>query len=122
MHEEKNLEDILKVLPLSGDSRKLIQALSNETSIRILQLLDSGNMSASELAERLKLRLSTLQYHLDTLLDTDLIRVADIRWSQKGRKIKVYVRVEKMIVLVPGKGAKGREAALALLRDCLLLL
>ncbi|MDD3042757.1 MAG: helix-turn-helix domain-containing protein [Methanosarcinaceae archaeon] len=115
------MEDILKVLPLSGDSRKLIQALSNETSIRILQLLDSGNMSASELAERLKLRLSTLQYHLDALLDTDLIRVADFRWSQKGRKIKVYVRVEKMIVLVPGKGAKGREAALTLLRDCLLL-
>lgn len=90
MHEKINLEDTLKVLPLSGESRKLIQALSNETSIRILQLLDSGNISASELAGRLKLRLNTLQYHLDTLLDTDLIRVAEFRWSQKGRKIKVY--------------------------------
>lgn len=121
MHEKQNFEDMLRVLSLSEDSRKLIQTLSNETSIKILQLLDSGNMSASDLAERLKLRLNTLHYHLDALLEAGLIRVDEIKWSQKGRKIKIYAKVEKMIVLVPGKGIKEREAMLALLRECLVL-
>lgn len=91
----------LRILSLSNDSRKIIQTLSNETSIRILQLLESGNMSASELAGGLDLRLNTLQYHLDSLLEADLIRVSGIKWSRRGRKIKVYEAVEQMIVLIP---------------------
>ncbi len=109
-------EEKLRILSLSNDSRKIIQTLSNETSIRILQLLESGNMSASELAGGLDLRLNTLQYNLDALLDSGLIRVTEVRWSQKGRKIKVYEAVEKMIVLIPPGRAhsiSGEEGFLA---------
>ena len=100
-------EEKIRILSLSHDSRKIIQTLSNETSIRILQLLESGNMSASELAGGLDLRLNTLKYHLDALLDSGLIRVTEVRWSQKGRKIKVYEPVEQMIVLIPRAGLKA---------------
>jgi len=99
--QAQSSEENLRVLPLSNDSRKLIQTLSNKTSIRILQMLESGNMSASELAGGLDLRLNTLQYHLDSLLEADLIRVSEIKWSRRGRKIKVYEPVEQMIVLIP---------------------
>jgi predicted transcriptional regulator len=97
-YSEKNLE----ILFLSEDSRKLVQALSNVNSIKILQLLESKDMSAGELAEKLGLGLSTLKYNLDSLIKVDMIRVSEVKWSQRGRKIKIYEPVEKIIVLVPG--------------------
>lgn len=102
MLNEDNSEKNLEILFLSEDSRKLVQALSNVNSIKILQLLESKDMSAGELAEELGLGLSTLKYNLDSLIEVDMIRVSEVKWSQRGRKIKIYEPVEKIIVLVPG--------------------
>lgn len=111
MRKEENPEKNLKVLFISEDSRKLVQALSNANSIKILQLLETRNMSAGEIAEKLSLGLNTLKYNLDSLLEVDLIRVSGTKWSQRGRKIKIYEPVERIIVLVPGRknvnGASG---------------
>lgn len=111
MRKEENPEKNLKVLFISEDSRKLVQALSNANSIKILQLLETRNMSAGEIAEKLSLGLNTLKYNLDSLLEVDLIRVSGTKWSQRGRKIKIYEPVERIIVLVPGRknvnGAPG---------------
>jgi ArsR family transcriptional regulator len=95
----------LLVLPLSGDSRKLVRALSNETSLKILETLGKKSMSAGDLSEALGIRLNTLKYNLDALVDSGLISVQQIKWSRKGRKIKVYAAVEQLIVLVPGNKA-----------------
>lgn len=95
-------EEVL-FLPFSRESKKLTRLLFSETSIRILEALEENCLSASELSARLKLRLNTLQYHLNSLLEADFIRVSEVKWSRKGRKIKVYSPVEKMIILVPGR-------------------
>lgn len=91
----------LLFLPFSRESRKLTRLLSSDTSIRVLEALWENCLSANELAGRLDLRLNTLKYQLDSLLEADLIRVSEVKWSRKGRKIKVYAPVEKMIVLLP---------------------
>jgi len=114
MQKENYLEKNLEILFLSADSRKLIQALSNANSIKILQLLETKDMSAGELAEKLGLGLNTLKSNLDSLLEVDLIRVSEIKWSQRGRKIKVYGPVEKMIVLVPGCRSDCKAAILGM--------
>ena len=101
---EKSPEDEkLLILSFSADSRKIARALSNETSIKILNLLAKRSMSAGDLAEELKVRLNTLKYNLDSLLEIGLIRVRQVKWSQKGREIKIYEAVEKVIILLPGK-------------------
>lgn len=101
---EKNLEnEKLLILSFSADSRKIAKVLSNETSIKILNLLEKRSMSAGDLAKELKVRLNTLKYNLDSLLETGLIRVRQVKWSQKGREIKIYEAVEKVIILLPGK-------------------
>jgi predicted transcriptional regulator len=115
MQKEDNPEKNLEVLFLSEDSRKLVQALSNANSIKILQLLESKDMSAGELAEKLGLGLSTLKYNLDSLIEVDMIRVSEVRWSQRGRKIKVYRPVEKIIILVTGCRNVSRVSVLDLL-------
>lgn len=111
MRKEDNPERNLEILFISEDSRKLVQVLSNSNSIKILQLLETRNMSAGEIAEKLSLGLNTLKYNLDSLLEVDLIRVSGTKWSQRGRIIKIYESVEKIIVLVPGRknvnGASG---------------
>ncbi len=116
MHKEGLSEKKLEVLFLSEISRKLIQTLSNENSIKILQLLETNEMSAGELAEKLGLGLNTLKYNLDSLLEVNLIRVSKIKWSQRGREIKVYERVEKIIIFVPG----CRDVSSVLVLDLLL--
>lgn len=99
---EKLSEEKLLILPLSEDSRKIARILSNETSTRVLKLLERRCMSAGDIAEELDVRLNTLKYNLDSLLEVGLIRIRQVKWSRKGREIKVYEAVEKIIILLPG--------------------
>ena len=107
----------LLILPFSGDSRKLARSLSNETSLKILEILGKKSMSAGDLSEALGIRLNTLKYNLDALEESGLISVQQVRWSRKGRKIKVYATVDQLIVLVPGKKADP-SSILRVLNSC----
>lgn len=109
-----NPEEKLLILQLSEDSRKIARLLSNETSIKILKLLNKKSMSAGDLADELEVRLNTLKYNLDSLLEAGMIRVRHIKWSRKGREIKVYEAVEKVIVLLPVK--KSQETSFMLMK------
>ncbi len=110
-------QGILLFLPLSGGSRKLARALSNETSLKILETLGKKSMSAGDLSEALGIRLNTLKYNLDALVELGLISVQQIKWSRKGREIKVYSAVEQLIVLVPGNKADP-STVLRILNSC----
>lgn len=114
--EEISAKDI-EVFFFSENSRKLIQTLSNANSIKILQLLETKDMSAGELAEKLDLSLNTIKYNLDSLLEVDLIRISDTKWSQRGRKIKIYELVEKILVFIPSYRKENEESILNLLWD-----
>jgi predicted ArsR family transcriptional regulator len=113
----ENPEEKLLILQLSEDSRKIARLLSNETSIRILRLLDRKSMSAADIADELEVRLNTLKYNLDSLLEAGLIRVRQVKWSRKGREIKVYEAVEKVIILLPGKRSPDMSHILTMLRQ-----
>lgn len=113
----ENPEEKLLILQLSEDSRKIARLLSNKTSIRILKLLDRRSMSAADIADELEVRLNTLKYNLDSLLEVGLIRVRQVKWSRKGREIKVYEAVEKVIILLPGKKSPDMSLILTMLRQ-----
>lgn len=113
----ENPDEKLLILQLSEDSRNIARALSNETSIRILKLLDRRPMSAADIADELEVRLNTLKYNLDSLLEAGLIRVRQVKWSRKGREIKVYDTVGKTIILLPGKKSPDMSLILTMLRQ-----
>jgi len=116
----ENPEEKLLILQLSEDSRKIARLFSNETSIRILKLLDRRSMSAADIANELEMRLNTLKYNLDSLLEAGLIRVRQVKWSRKGRKIKVYEAVEQIIIFLPGKKIPDMSLILTMLwQHCL---
>lgn len=107
------------VLPVNGESRKITQILSNETSIKILELLGKKSMSATNIAEELELPLTTVKYNLDSLIESDLIKIKQIKWSKKGRQVKIYESAEKLIVLVPSKSSIDKLSLVSLLQKYL---
>ncbi len=109
--------DRVMVLPVNEDSRKITQTLSNETSLKILELLGKKSMSATDIAEELKIPLTTVKYNLDSLVDSDLIKVKQIKWSRKGRQVKIYEAMEKLIVLVPSRNPVDKISIISLLQQ-----
>lgn len=115
---EQSGENLI-ILPFSGDAQKITRLLSGKTSIRVLEALGENCLSAGELSSKLDLRLNTLHYHLDSLLEAGLIRVAEVGWSQKGRKIKFYMAAKIIIILGFGKARASQTIISGLLRQYL---
>ncbi len=109
--------DRVMVLPVNEDSRKITQTLSNETSLKVLELLGNKSLSATDIAEELKIPLTTVKYNLDSLVDSDLIKVKQIKWSRKGRQVKIYEAMEKLIILVPSRNPVDKISIISLLQQ-----
>jgi DNA-binding transcriptional ArsR family regulator len=109
--------DRVMVLPVNEDSRKITQTLSNETSLKVLELLGKKSLSATDIAEELKIPLTTVKYNLDSLVDSDLIKVKQIKWSRKGRQVKIYEAMEKLIILVPSRNPVDKISIISLLQQ-----
>lgn len=91
----------LLVLPLGEESRKLTQVISNETAMKILELLAESPLSTSQISELMNLPITTVQYNVDNLMNVGLIRIDKVKYSEKGREVKIYAPKKKLIVLVP---------------------
>ena len=117
--EADNNSDKVLVLPLNEDSKKVTQALSNEKALKMLEMLADKPMSATTLSEKMGLPLTTIKYNLDSLIDADLIKVKETKWSQKGREIKIYEPVQKLIVVVPGTKNVDRSSIMGMLKKYL---
>ncbi len=102
------------ILPLGKESKKITQALSNDSARQVLELLTDKPMSASEIAEELNIPLTTVKYNLDALIESGLTVVKQTKWSTKGRKIKIYAPAHKLIVVVPDK--TDRKSVVDILR------
>ncbi|MGM0771085.1 MAG: protease inhibitor I42 family protein [Halobacteriota archaeon] len=114
---DQDSSDNLVVLPLNEDSKKITQTLSNEKSLKILDLLSEEPMSATDIAKKLGLSITTVKYNVDSLLEADLIKVHRIKWSAKGREIKIYEPVQKLIVVAPGSMNVNRASIISMLQQ-----
>lgn len=93
----------LLVLPLGEESKKITQVITNDTARQIMQLLAEHSMSVSDIASQLNVPLTTIKYNIENLVDVGLAKVERIKYSEKGRQVKVYAPVRKLIVVVPEK-------------------
>ncbi len=105
------------VLPLNEDSKKITQTLSNEKSLKILDLLSEEPMSATDISKKLGLSITTIKYNIDSLLEADLIKVHRIKWSAKGREVKLYEPVQKLIIVAPGNMNVSRASIISMLQQ-----
>jgi DNA-binding transcriptional ArsR family regulator len=102
-NNEKDGDEKLLILPLGEESKKITQVISNDTARQIIELLADAPLSASDIAERLQAPLTTITYNLENLESVGLVKVERIKYSEKGREVKIYAPVRKLIVVVPEK-------------------
>ncbi len=110
-------DEKLLILPLGEESKKITQVISNDTARQIIELLADAPLSASDIAERLQAPLTTVIYNLENLESVGLVRIERIKYSEKGREVKIYAPVRKLIVVVPEK--TDRKSTIDILRKYL---
>ena len=86
-----------------GDERaqKISKAMASQTASDILQLLAEDKQSLTEITDRLDIPLTTAKYHIENLLEAGLITVAEIKYSVKGREIKIYAVTNQLLIVAP---------------------
>jgi len=109
-NEKYQGDEKLLILPLGEESKKITQVISNDTARQIIELLADAPLSANDIAQRLQAPLTTITYNLENLESVGLIKVEKIKYSEKGREVKIYAPVRKLIVVVPEKTDKRSVA------------
>jgi len=110
--------DKFVVLSMSGESKDVAKALSNDTAISIMNTLAEKKMSATELSKKLKMSISTVQYNLELLKKVGLIQDTAYRYSEKGKKVLYYEPAKKLIILAP---EKEKDSIINLFKNRLLI-
>jgi DNA-binding transcriptional ArsR family regulator len=90
--------------PGDEKAQKIAKAMASRTAGEILQLLKDGSHASTQIAETLSIPITTVQYHLENLVEAGIITVVERRWSQKGREVKVYGLRDQMLIVVPRGG------------------
>jgi DNA-binding transcriptional ArsR family regulator len=94
-----------RVLDITAEeTAAVVTALSSDTARAILLELSDEPATQSELADRADISIQNVGYHLDRLVDTDLVAVVEQWRSEKGRTMDVYASADTSLVLVTGDG------------------
>ncbi len=98
------MDNELRILhPGDPEAQTLARAIASPTAGEILQILGEEPMTASALAARLEIPITTAAYHLEHLVAAGVIEVTGTRWSRKGREQKIYRLVDRVVIVTPGR-------------------
>ncbi|HJJ36714.1 MAG TPA: winged helix-turn-helix domain-containing protein [Methanocorpusculum sp.] len=90
----------------SEDARLVSKAMASSTASELLDALSDRPKTATELEEETGYPLPTIQYHMGNLLAAGLVRVSRIRYSEKGKPMKLYAAADTILVISPKKKAE----------------
>ena len=92
----------IRVLTPDEDAaRTVARAMASSTAGGILRSFQGREMTASDIATALDLPIPTIMYHLDALVEAGLIEVSRIKYSVKGREVRVYRQSEQVFIVAP---------------------
>lgn len=87
-----------------AEAKELAQVLTNDTSRNIMkQLSTRESATETEIAQALKLPLSTVHYNIQNLVKAKLVRPVEFHYSRKGKEVLHYALSNKLIVISPSK-------------------
>src|SRR6056297_1480512 len=78
---------------------EVFEALSSRTAREILAALYEEPDTASSVADTVDTSLQNASYHIEKLVDADLVEVADTWYSEQGREMKVYAPASESLVV-----------------------
>jgi len=91
------------LLSLDDDLKGLSEVLGSKTAKKILSELALNDLSVSEIARRLDMRINTTDYNVRKLVKVGLIERVSYWWSVKGKKMHVYRASNRKIIIYPKK-------------------
>lgn len=93
----------LRLVGIDDESaRAVFDAIGSQTTREILQSIYQEPGTASDIAERTDVSLQNAKYHIDKLIEADLIEVGENWYSEQGNMMKVYTPTNESIVMVAG--------------------
>jgi len=88
-------------------SKKIAEAINNDTGRKILDHLSKKECTESDLSKELGIPISTIHYNLKQLMDANLVIVDEFHYSTKGKEVNHYKLANKYIIIAP-KNTDGR--------------
>ncbi len=93
-------EPEVEILSMTDERLKILgEELSNDTSRAILNCIFEGKRTTGEIANTLNLSLPLVIYHIERLLKTNIIKIANVELNSKGREKKVYDAKRAAIII-----------------------
>lgn len=84
-----------------NEAKRLGQVISSETARKILDALAEKKYTETELAEKLRLPLSTVHYNMKALVEAKLVTADEYHYSEKGREVIHYGLANKYVIIAP---------------------
>jgi DNA-binding transcriptional ArsR family regulator len=100
----------------SEEAGDLLSSIACDTARNVLTALHEEPATASEVATRVDTSLQNARHHLENLKSAGLVRIADTRYSSKGREMNVYAPAEDPMVVFVGREDAGEGLLEALRR------
>jgi len=111
MKVEGRVEKVKKDEPMNNNfllisldekkSKKIAEAINNDTGRKILDHLSKKECTESDLAKELNIPISTIHYNLKQLMDANLVIVDEFHYSTKGKEVNHYKLANKYIIIAP---------------------
>jgi DNA-binding transcriptional ArsR family regulator len=99
--EEKMNNNFLLISLDEKKSKKIAEAINNDTGRKILDQLSKKESTESDLSKELNIPISTIHYNLKQLMEANLVIVDEFHYSKKGKEINHYKLANKYIIIAP---------------------
>lgn len=92
-----------EILVSIGDEnlKEMAEVLGNGTCVRILDELALNDLTVSDIADKLSMKINTVDYNVKKLVRAGLIEKSSHFWSVKGKRMPTYRVVDRRIVISP---------------------
>lgn len=84
----------------SESATDVIDAISSDSARLILAALHEEPQPVSTLADELDMSIPSVEYHIGNLLEANIVREVDTRYSEKGKEMSVYGPADDPLVFV----------------------
>ena len=92
-------EDQVRLSVTEDESAAVCELLSSTTARAIVAALKEGPKPASEIATAVGTSLQNTSYHLDRLVEGNLVEPTQTWYSEKGREMTVYaLRTHELVI------------------------
>lgn len=100
------VDDVLVLEPTDARSESVLQSVSSETALEVLDAISRDPTPASEIADDVGTSIQNVEYHLGNLKEAGLVSCVDVWYSETGTEMDVYAPTQKAVVLLTGPDEK----------------